>query len=201
MRFKAWRLALLAAALAAASVRSCWAIQDNARGPDPGKVNVAGDTMTGSLVLASPSTLTVSGNAFSVGGTTFVVSGGRVGVNTANPGTLLHISSGVLTIDGTASGANFGANAPVTISSAAFVGLTVSTQAAGGAGASVTALCPANKFAVGGGCNCTGGVSVTGTISEPNCVTAGCVASGWTCQEPGGTGGACAARVLCSRLQ
>jgi hypothetical protein len=43
----------------------------------------AGDTMTGQLTTAS--TLTVQGNAFSVGGSTLVVTGGKVGVGTASP--------------------------------------------------------------------------------------------------------------------
>lgn len=92
--------------------------------------------------------------------------------------------------------------APVTISSAAFIGVYVSTQATGGAGAAVTATCRvAGTFAVGGGCSCAGGVALTGDLSTPSCVTAGCIANGWTCQEPGGTGGACSAYVICSRLQ
>lgn len=97
--------------------------------------------------------------------------------------------------------ATFNASAPVTFSSAVFVGLAISTIAAGGAGASVTAVCPAGNFATGGGCNCTGGVAVTGTIADFNCLTAGCVPTGFTCQEPGGTGGACSAYVMCSRAQ
>lgn len=133
----------------------------------------------------------------------FTVKGnGRVGIGTTSPATLMHLSSGVFTVDGVSAGANFGVNAPVTISSAAFVGVEVSTETAGGAGAAVTALCRTpGTFAIGGGCNCTGAVAPTGETSEPNCVTAGCIPTGWTCQEPGGTGGACAARVICSRLQ
>lgn len=96
--------------------------------------------------------------------------------------------------------------APVTVSSAAFLGTHVSTQTAGGAGSAVTALCanpnfPSGTYATGGGCSCTGGVAITGTTSTPNCVTANCVATGWTCQQPGGTGGACAAFANCSRAQ
>lgn len=47
-------------------------------------VQKAGDTVTGPLTL-SASTLTVMGNAFSVGGSTLVVSGGKVGVGVASP--------------------------------------------------------------------------------------------------------------------
>ncbi len=95
----------------------------------------------------------------------------------------------------------FTTSLPVTVSSSVFVGISVTTQTAGGAGVSVTALCDAGTFATGGGCSCTGGISVTGETGEPNCLTKGCVPTGWTCSEPGGTGGACAARVICSRLR
>lgn len=121
-------------------------------------------------------------------------------------GYILAISSqsdvvgGIMGIQGNGT-VTFGADAPVTISSAAFVGVYVSTQAAGAAGASVTATCPAATFAIGGGCECSGGVGITGDTNRPNCVTQGCIATGWTCQEPGGTGAACSAYAVCSRLQ
>ncbi len=89
----------------------------------------------------------------------------------------------------------------VIFSSAVFVGTFLSTQAAGGAGASVTATCPVNTFAHGGGCSCSGAVAETANISIPNCVTQGCIPSGWTCQVTGGTGGACSSYAICSRLQ
>ena len=90
----------------------------------------------------------------------------------------------------------------VSISSAAFVGVQISTQVAGGAGASVTALCRvAGTFALGGGCSCGSIVAGTSIISVPNNVNAGGIATGWTCQVAGGTGGACSAYVICSRLQ
>lgn len=92
-------------------------------------------------------------------------------------------------------------NNGVVTSSAVFIGVSVSTIVAGAGGASVTALCPSGKFAMGGGCLCTGGIALTGQTSVPNCVTAGCIPSGWTCQEPGGTGGACSAYAICSRAQ
>lgn len=97
--------------------------------------------------------------------------------------------------------------APLTISSAAIMGLHVSTQAAGGAGIAVTALCQTNvypagtTFVVSGGCGCTGVVAATNLISQPNCQTTGCIATGWTCQETGGTGATCTAQVICSRAQ
>jgi len=57
-------------------------------------VNVAGDAMTGPLTLVG-STLTVTGDAFSVGASTFVAKGGNVGIGTADPAELLHIAKPV----------------------------------------------------------------------------------------------------------
>ncbi len=64
-------------------------------------LNKTGDTMTGQLTLDG-STLTVTGNAFSVGISTFIVTGGKVGIGTASPVQKLHMSSGTLLIDGDA---------------------------------------------------------------------------------------------------
>lgn len=94
----------------------------------------------------------------------------------------------------------------VTISSAVYIGMSVSSQAVGAAGAAVTALClqsgaTGKTYASGGGCDCSGAVAITAEISRPNCITAGCVPTGWTCQESGGTGGACIAYAMCSRAQ
>lgn len=95
-----------------------------------------------------------------------------------------------------------GATSPITISSQAFVGISVSSQVAGTAGTAVTATCSvARTFATGGGCNCGTIVAGTSVINTPNCVTAGCQPTGWTCQVSGGTGGQCSAYVICSRLQ
>lgn len=46
------------------------------------------------------STATITGDAFSVGGSTLVVANGRVGIGTASPSQKLHMSSGTLLIDG-----------------------------------------------------------------------------------------------------
>ncbi|MBI5625082.1 MAG: hypothetical protein HY924_14995, partial [Elusimicrobia bacterium] len=51
----------------------------------------AGDTMTGQLTIAN-STLTVTGNAFSVGVSTLVVKDGRLGVGTTGPDSVLHVT-------------------------------------------------------------------------------------------------------------
>lgn len=60
-------------------------------GTDSSKVAKAGDAMTGPLTMLSGSTITVTGNAFSVGGLTLVVAGGNVGIGTANPSSPLVI--------------------------------------------------------------------------------------------------------------
>jgi hypothetical protein len=54
-----------------------------------GGVLKIGDTMTGQLT--NTSTITVQGNAFSVGGSTFVVIGSSVGIGTAAPQAALHV--------------------------------------------------------------------------------------------------------------
>ncbi len=131
--------------------------------------------------------LGAAANAITIKNTT-----GNVGIGTTIPTAKLHVSSGAV----------FDGNVGVTISTALFVGTEVSTQTAGGAGASVTVLCrTAGTFAKSGGCSCAGGVALTSTISIPNCVTAGCIPNGWTCQDAGGTGGACSAYVICGREQ
>lgn len=86
-------------------------------------------------------------------------------------------------------------------SSAAFVGISVSSSARGGAGASVTATCDGGFFATSGGCDCNTIVAATAVINTPSNVVPGQVPRGWTCQASGGTGGQCAAYVVCSRLQ
>jgi hypothetical protein len=50
---------------------------------------------------ATVSTLTVTGSGFSVGGSSFVVAAGNIGIGTSGPAQKLHISSGVLYMDGT----------------------------------------------------------------------------------------------------
>lgn len=123
----------------------------------------------------------------------------------SNSGAFLPLSGGTVTGQLTISSATVTnrtiLSGPVTVSSAAFIGISLSTETAGSAGTAVTALCPAGTVATGGGCSCSGGVAVTGSVGKFNCATAGCQPSGYTCQEPGGTGGACSAQVSCSRIQ
>ncbi|OGR50829.1 MAG: hypothetical protein A2049_02105 [Elusimicrobia bacterium GWA2_62_23] len=63
-----------------------------ASGTDSTKVLKTGDTMTGQLTLAG-STLTVTGNAFSVGGSTLTVKDGYLGLGTLTPSARLHVVS------------------------------------------------------------------------------------------------------------
>lgn len=145
----------------------------------------AGATATPGSAALLPTTLQFQ-NVNQAGATAnamVITSSGNVGIGVASPVYGLDVLGSVHT------------------SSAAFVGVTIATQTAGGAGSSVTATCPNTTFALGGGCNCSGGVAITGNLSTPNVVTAGGIATGWTCQEPGGTGGACSAYAICSRLQ
>lgn len=57
--------------------------------------------LTGGLfsgVVTNSSTETIKGNAFSVGGSTFVVSGGNVGIGTTNPTSLLYVNQGSIAV-------------------------------------------------------------------------------------------------------
>ncbi len=76
----------------------------NVIGTDSAKVSKVGDTMTGQLTIAG-STLTVTGNAFSVGASTFVISSGNVGIGTASPSDQLYVKDslthGGLTVENT----------------------------------------------------------------------------------------------------
>jgi hypothetical protein len=58
------------------------------------KVSKVGDGMTGPLTMLGNSTITVLGDAFSVGATTLVVTNGWVGIGTAAPLGALHVAPG-----------------------------------------------------------------------------------------------------------
>ena len=60
---------------------------------DPTKVARTGDSMSGPLTVYS--TLTVTGNAFSIGVSTLAVSYGKVGIGTTNPGYTLDVSGDI----------------------------------------------------------------------------------------------------------
>ncbi|MFI5345776.1 MAG: beta strand repeat-containing protein [Elusimicrobiota bacterium] len=59
--------------------------------PDNSKVLKTGDGMTGPLTMLSNSTITVTGNQFSVGGSTFKVLGSSVGVGAIDPTALFSV--------------------------------------------------------------------------------------------------------------
>ena len=68
-------------------------------------------------------TMTLTGNAFSVGASTLVVTGGKVGIGTTAPATKLHISSGTLLIDGTSPVLRMATNDEFIIDSSGFIGI------------------------------------------------------------------------------
>jgi hypothetical protein len=61
-------------------------------------VDRSGDGMTGPLTMLGNSTVTVKGDAFSVGGATFAVASGRIGIGTQAPVTRLHVAGGDLQV-------------------------------------------------------------------------------------------------------
>jgi hypothetical protein len=83
-------------------------------------------------------------------------------------------------------------------------GVYYSTQTAGSAGAVTVATCTVSGFqADGGGCSCSGGISVTGETSSfypTQAAGSATISKAWQCQEAGATGGACATWVKCSRI-
>lgn len=99
---------------------------------------------------------------------------------------------------------NLESDSRLSISSAALFGIAFSTQAGAGAGNATTALCPSGKYAISGGCSCSGGVAITGYIDFEGTAfpAAGAgIKDRQTCQQPGGTGGDCAAWVKCGYIQ
>lgn len=163
--------------------------------------------------------LAVSSQNDVLGGILALTGNGFFGINDPDPLSLLDVESNqspsgfVFTVSSqnavtgniisvVGSGAiSFGVNSPLTVSSATFVGVSISSSTRGGAGASVTATCPTNLYAISGGCDCNTIVSATSIINTPSAVVPGSVSKGWTCQVAGGTGGQCAAYAICSRLQ
>lgn len=71
----------------------------------------AGAVTSAKLANTLTSSMTIN-SSFQVGASTLVVSGGRVGIGTESPGTLLHMSSGTLTVDGTTPKFRLGGAAP-----------------------------------------------------------------------------------------
>lgn len=110
----------------------------------------------------------------------------------------------VLTLTNNSKSVSLDSNGVTTLPGAVYDGIVTSTQAAGSAGTLVSAICPANTFAMSGGCSCTGGVAVTSVINIPHALvagTSGTMPTQWDCQQSGGTGGACAAFAICAQLR
>ena len=137
--------------------------------------------------------------------------GTNLGIGTASPASKLDVSgdaqfgSGVSKSTFSATGSlALGASSSLTVSSAALFGVTITTQASAGAGAATTATCPAGKFVMTGGCDCTGGVAITTTefyIGAAFPVAGVGVSNKFTCQQQGGPGGACAVWAQCGVIQ
>jgi hypothetical protein len=124
-----------------------------------GDVTSSGNATTAvkaSGAFTMTSTATVQGNAFSVGGSTLVVSGGKVGIGTTSP-----ISTGTLTVNGGIS--ILGANRLDT-------GTYEQKQTTCSSATSCTTNCSSGKQVLGGGCNTNGSMGV----SYPN-------AGSWNC--------------------
>ncbi|OIO04086.1 MAG: hypothetical protein AUJ51_02590, partial [Elusimicrobia bacterium CG1_02_56_21] len=62
-------------------------------GSDATKLPLSGGVLAGDLEVGADSTMTVTGNAFSVGGSTFVVTAGHVGINWSSPDVPLVVNS------------------------------------------------------------------------------------------------------------
>ncbi len=96
--------------------------------------------------------------------------------------------------------------ATITVSSSAFMGVSIATQAAGSAGVATTVTCPAGKFALNGGCSCQSGVGTTTETNMPAVngsteTVSGAMPNSWYCQQTGTTGGQCSAFISCSNIR
>ena len=131
-----------------------------------------------------------------------ITSDGKVGIATSTPSALFTIGNGlmVVTVDGKMGLGTSSPQATFDVSGKTHFGVVVATQSAGAAGSVTVASCPANTWALFGGCNCSGGTNLASMTSKPYpAPTAGGAApTGWQCQGQGSTGAACAASVQCS---
>ena len=128
-----------------------------------------------------------------------------IGANTMSAAQFVGGGAGLTSVTGTDStklpltGGTIAGNLAVT-GTANFT-VSFSTKAAAGAGALNALACPAGSYALSGGCSCSGAVGVTGEIDSLGPLTAGAMPTEYDCQQTGGTGGACAVSVLCSKIQ
>lgn len=133
-----------------------------------------------------------------------ITSGGNVGIATATPSALFTVGNAtmVVTVGGRMGLGTASPQATLDVAGKAYFGVVIATQSAGVAGSVTVASCPANTWALFGGCNCTGGTNLASMTNKPYpAPTAGGAApTGWQCQGQGSTGAACAASVQCSYL-
>lgn len=165
-------------------------------------INATGQIFAGSFAATALSAIgTNSSDINTLNGNVTLSPGGVVALTGLQAGKNISVTYGISAGTITAT-SGLTVTTGTTLSGAAFVGVAVSSQTRGAAGASVTATCyTQGTFAIGGGCDCTVEVAETSKLSVPNCQTQGCVPTGWTCQSVGGTGGQCVAYAICSRLQ
>jgi hypothetical protein len=160
---------------------------------------VGNGTVAGTLKVAG--NLTIAPNTAYT--STFTATSGNYNTpGTVTAATFSGAGTGITSLpDGALSG-----NVPLINTSNAFTGtnnfsIEYDTFTAGAAGVLVTLTCPSGKYALNGGCSCTGGVAVTDIINRPDPEIAGVMPTGWACQLAGATGGVCSARVTCSKIK
>lgn len=88
---------------------------------DTSRVSKAGDTMVGQLTLGNASTMTVTGNAFSVGSSTLVVTAGKVGIGLLSPVYNLDVAGDINASGSMYAGANLTVNGQVKGNAAGFL--------------------------------------------------------------------------------
>lgn len=88
---------------------------------DTSRVSKAGDTMVGQLTLGNASTMTVTGNAFSVGSSTLVVTAGKVGIGLISPVYNLDVAGDINASGSMYAGANLTVNGQVKGNAAGFL--------------------------------------------------------------------------------
>ena len=171
----------------------------------PGRLAVTGAITGGTLncTSASYTNIHAAGDVVAGYGSAYASTMTAASGNIATPGSVTAIGGFVGALVGNAATVTNGAytNAANSFTGNNNFSIEFDTAATAGAGALNTITCPSGKYALNGGCSCTGGVSVTSEINRPNPVTAGAMPTGWSCQEAGGTGGDCVAFVTCGKIK